>query len=1182
MAKQKGKGEKKDPVGEGVIGDDLAAFLPQLGFTGLQFREYSMGDLDRLQRMNRPPFNASLFQYVMIPPLDNSITGEDLLARLGFYKERYIQFMQLVVDINKSIIERSEQLARPEKVKYFKFIDSLFSEERMVEIIHNSSATNISILQQLLNDCGFDEEEKNNDLNNEINIINHLVDHVSVVLSFADEVIKGGLSANVGLSDNYKHYSAIILGALLKNILELRIMSSVAIALSKAADYLSPSELYAMTKDVSSEEWQSIAIREDVISPRVLEMLINVIRGKQRAVNHSLMETIHSLREDIEGLKDYLTIDVEQVFKMAVKFSRAEVVKYIISNCLSIISKNLITGAAETIFYYDMKKFMEILFSALIRGGSDTCLAFISPAAWIDYTEQEKLEIVKFIILRSGTSTREILLREIFTNQALGVQKFHLYRDILNNAQSEEEYKLLKEGVSSFIIKYIAARWTSGVVDEGVTKEQIQDGTIHMVIESARDNQEDIILKGLHERKILTLDLYQRVVHSAQEESLKRKVHKLFSYYMDDLYKSKYEENRIENLKGADPVKFISAFVTLSKDERKKYIQDMYSIIKGTINDKDLSDLKKTKILADKRQKLEALISSKLVDSKKQRNLEDMLDSIIQFNENCLLVEEREKPKPKVNKGKAVLPQDENPSGQSSSVANDVEEVVADNLPKKKRNRKKKKKEDPTEDPPQEDPPQEEVQKPDEVKLTQQELDEGWRISNRRSNKKSQEEEVAASNKPGGPSGGSGAIKSSQEGGKQSSSAKAKAKPEPKPKPLPSKPEGAAKKDDTEAKLLVEPVKMDPNSYLAKVLGLQAEDKKGSGSLTPTDGSQELVASSREEDVVTLGSDNKEAEQKEVVALVVEKDPKPQELVVSLKEEDVVRRDDDKADQKKVVALVIEKDSKPQVKKGSISSASVDKPQELVASSKIKGVVTSGGDDKADQIDGASAATSQWINYGANMRYHAVPGPNGVHFYPQQHPVVPLACNAYCVDPINGNIVYFHMDPEGNCIDQGGNHFTVPVYYPISPSNHNQYGNVTNTPYGGGPGGGGSGSKFPKKKSPYKGKGGNHHKASVEEENKQGDFKEIKISLTSSLPVKVVIADERREYKESLKEVHKQLEDIKPHVQLDDSHHFDMKPQNISYVSIYKDEDVMPKLPFSDFPTMFIGVEKFNIDPILM
>lgn len=843
------------------------------------------------------------------------------------------------------------------------------------------------------------------------------------------------------------------------------------------------------------------------------------------------------------------------------------------------------------------------VFSALIRGDVDTCLKFLSPEIWKHYIYEDQVEIIKFIILRSGSTTRDILLKEIFSNKDLGLKKFAVYIDLLKNIQSDEEYALLKEAISPFIVDHIVAGWNLEPI--GTNYEIMQMGTIHSLIESARNNEEDIILKALYKKKILTFDLYRAVLEQSETQELKEKVKTLFSYYMLGLYLEQHSEGRNTHLAGKDQEKFISAFGTISKDEREKFIQNMSSDIKGMINDKSLKAPKKDKLLQAKRQKLEWIIKNNLVYSVEKKKVDEIINSIIQFNIDSLFPDDGktlDKKSNKKNKVKSAPPQDEETSDQLDLVVDDVKDIsppvaLEEDKPAPKKKNPATKDETEIEDGSQ--------SQSAPTESTQQEIEEeGWQVSG--SNKKDKKNTVAASssNKPDGPSGGGGAVKSSQGGEKQSLSAKDK----PKAKPFPSKTAGTTKKNDSEEKLPVKPEVIDPNSYMAKLL---------KSSEVPTKPTPKKVEESRKEtpeDKLVVSSDKEEYPKlgDKKTPPVVEKSLMPddeessslasievpkEEIVDNSKAGGVVTLGSDTEVEQKEVTSIVEN---PIIS----SSKSKERPKEdLVLSSNKEAVIISESKNEVDQKEATLATavensvisndgsdTSQWVSHGGNNEYYTTQGPNGVHFHPvqqgatsaQQYPVVQIPCNRFYIDSSSGKRVDFYMDPQGICMDQMGNQFTMPVYYSILQSHENMGRNITNSPYGGGHGGGGSGrsGKTSHKKSVYK--GGKKRASIVEEENAQGDFKEISITLGSSLPKVKAMDIESEEYQDALQEVQKREAGDKLQVQLDDTHHFDIKPQNISYVLISQDEDMMPKLPFSESPTMFIGGDKLNIDPIIM
>lgn len=1188
------------------IGKDLVNYLRgndagDLRIPGMQFRTVPVNELESYLRMNRPPFDTTEFNYMMVLPEDGSISREGLLSNIfNTPGQSYDVLMEYIGICNIVISSEAKEQANLEHIRYSRLVEALLdlTDRRVESLRARSIENNVSIFHQLF-EGDSSQSDNGGDLGQDIKNLDSLDWYVSQILS---------------ASTTYNQFSSFVLGELYRRMVTLGV-SPIALALSEAGNYLSPAELHAITKDISQEEWASawLNISEDDIAPGLFEVLVNIIRGEQEESKLLLKNIADSLGGDKSVLEKFINTHVESMLPMAIKFSRSEVVEFILRNCLHLVKGSNYSEKVERVFAYDIKKLMKSVFSALIRGDVDTCLKFLSPEIWKHYIYEDQVEIIKFIILRSGSTTRDILLKEIFSNKDLGLKKFAVYIDLLKNIQSDEEYALLKETISPFIVDHIVAGWNLEPI--GTNYEIMQMGTIHSLIESARDNEEDIILKALYKKKILTFDLYRAVLEQSETQELKEKVKTLFSYYMLGLYLEQHSEGRNTHLAGKDQEKFISAFGTISKDEREKFIQNMSSDIKGMINDKFLKAPKKDKLLQAKRQKLEWIIKNELVDSADKEKVDAIMNSIIQFNIDSLFPDDGktlDKKSNKKNKVKSAPPQDEETSDQLDLVVDDVKDIsppVAleeDKPAPKKKNKKKNKKKPATKDETEIEDGSQSQSAPTES--TQQEIEEeGWQVSG--SNKKDKKNTVAAisSNKPGGPSGGGGAVKSSQGGEKQSLSAKDK----PKAKPFPSKTAGTTKKNDSEEKLPVEPVIVDPDSYMAKLLKSPE---------VPTKPTLKKVEESRKEtpeDKLVVSSDKEEYPelvQRKTPSVVkntlVKKLDAPQESSISDDEESsslasVGKLKEELVSSSKTGDLVTS-GSKNEVTSTTIvenpiisSDESKEGPKdEIVTSSNKDAVLNSEGKNEAGQKEVTSTTavehsttsiTSELVSNGDNNKYYTTQGPNGVHFHSvqpdvvpvHQYPVVPVACNAYYLDAYN-NPIYFYMDSQGNCVDQNGVPFKMPVYYAV-PSHENMGGNETNSYYGGGHGGGGSGSsrsRTPKKKNGYN--GSKKHASIVEEENVQGEFKEISITLGSSLPKVKVMDIESEEYQDALQEVQKREAGDKLQVQLDDTHHFDIKPQNISYVSISQDEDMMPKLPFSESPTMFIGGDKLNIDPIIM
>ncbi len=1071
--------------------------------------------------MQRPPFEAEPFQYRIITTSDGTIEREKLLERIGFSKETHTKLMQLIIDINQIILNKSNQLTKIalDKVHYSRFIDNLLSEDKIIEIMKKAKDNKTSLLQQLLADSGFQNEEGSS-LKEEIKIINYLIDNYIplVLLQAANSTIEGGLSASIGRTDNYADYAPIIFSALLKNIIALKIISPIALVLSKASDYLSPAELRELTGDISEGEWQGVKsnISEDIIPFEQLDLLLNVIRGEQSRVTTLMLMKIRSLSGNRSALEKYINTCIESVLIMAVKFNRAEIVEFIVNNGLSIIEKDLRTGSAETVFFYNMEKFVSILFSALIRGDHDTCLKFLNSVSWNHYTEHEKVEIVRFIILRSGHETREALLREIFTNKNIIVAGIHLYKNLLKKSKGDE-YTELKAVIVPFIAEYIVGYWNSKVTTvKDATINEVREGTIYSIIEVAEEDQEDIILTKLYKKGLLSIDLFENILSKCEGQEFKEKAKKLFSKYTKIYTLS---PQKILNKSDVIEKDFIFSFGKLSDEEKEKFLQEVFQGIKEKLDDNNV-DQKKLDFLLGERRKLEWIIKNNLFskDNKKKANkaIKDItgLEGSLLFGEDASLSKAYSvNLEVKVASPNEVLSQDGISKGKKKK----------NKIKKKKTNLDRKiKAEDTTSDDSglKNQPLTEQQDEEGDYSLNNQVVigpeiveDDWQQISYKKTKKGGREvEAVSGSDKPGG-AGGGGSIKSPQ---KRENSKDIKGNSKVKTASKKASPLKSVEQETS----LDKPSKVGVKSYKAMLLE-KTKNKSGEES------TKELVSNSP---VNTASSEGMKDEQ-----------------------------DSGGLNYKK--EFEIQDDGKNQDMESSISSG---------------------------HTDGSAASCGSVSNISGE--YISVPGPEGIHFYykdqQQLPPVVPVVCNACMFNPDDGSVKHFYMDPNGVCIDQWGNQFTMPVYPPYNPNGFYGSANETSTSaynHGGDDGrGGGAVAKSPPKKNKKGYKGVKKHKVSTEEDSSQGELQEISISLSSLPEVKVVDA-EKEEYEDAIKEVQKRLDDNKPHVQLGDFYHFDMKLQNASYyVPISQDEYMMPKLPFSESPVMFFGEEKLNIDQIFI
>lgn len=527
-----------------------------------------------------------------ITPEDDTLTEEQLLEHIHLNKEKYQEIIEFIKEEIHKYINDSELPAIPEEKSYFELIVSLFdiSKEEIdntkEEVKTEAKKNNISILEQLLRNKQHIEltEDNKNSFVRQVTKLNMIID---LILNHIGMLIKHTEYEYLG--ENHQDILHLLTKKVIYN-LSLYGVDPKAIALSFVYNALPNNMLREITREVTQEEWNTIIESEFV--DNLMRAFIKIITKQQTD------EVIKWLQEQEEAnhspSKDELIKIIDFILKLAVSWNNQDIIQYVIDILFKI-------NAPEN-------KAISYIF---IRGNYETCLKFIQPKMWNKYSNLLKAEIVKLIILRSGDITGAKLLSNLKSNNFLISE---IFRDVLEIISEEDELQITKiqEIFLPIMAEDAANQWDS-------YEDKI--GLLKLIILTHRCNQENVILKHLHNEALLNYAHYKAVQQELINIGLKSKTKKLFSKYIKllkaennkALYGELYipGENEENYATGYTKEEFIEAFKASSKKEQSGFITKTAKKIEKTIKNNKLNFKEKSKVIEIKMKKVELLISYK-------------------------------------------------------------------------------------------------------------------------------------------------------------------------------------------------------------------------------------------------------------------------------------------------------------------------------------------------------------------------------------------------------------------------------------------------------------------------------------------------------------------------------------------------------------------------------------------
>ncbi len=554
-------------------------------------------------------FKRNTYFHLGITPEDGTLNEEELLEYIGINQETYREIIAAITAEVQAYANDPELPAEQDEKNYLDLIVDLFNKEKdeiskeKMEVESGAKKNNLTILEQLLKEYQFTDTILNhsNEFNNQIVKINMII---NLILNHFSPLIKSNIQ--------YKYdtiYCEEILQLLAKKViynLSLYGVDPRVIALSNAHYYLPSPILDEITNQITEAQWNEI-LNNESIEDFVKINIYLLSKQKSQEVIKYLQDTTNNLKEDQDFLRE-----IHMIFSMAINWNNKCIIQYIIDRFFKI------TESAG-----------KILSEVFIRGNYEVCLKFIQPKIWNSYTDDLKTLIIETIILRSGDITGAKLITELKNQRLITLE---LFRYIAQNMLYEQEAQIIKiqEILLPIIAENIANKWDN---------HEDKIGLLKLVIIIHRGDQENIILKHLHNEVLLNYGHYKTVFNILRNMGLQGKTKKLFSKYIKLLKAENNKalhgeiyipgENEDAYATGYTKEEFISSFKILNEKEQLRFIKKTANKIEKIIKNKNLNFKEKNELIKAKIKKIEFIIEEKNKTYKEQQAAEKIILKIL-------------------------------------------------------------------------------------------------------------------------------------------------------------------------------------------------------------------------------------------------------------------------------------------------------------------------------------------------------------------------------------------------------------------------------------------------------------------------------------------------------------------------------------------------------------------------
>ncbi|MEK6734745.1 MAG: hypothetical protein AABY27_06565 [Pseudomonadota bacterium] len=163
-----------------------------------------------------------------------------------------------------------------------------------------------------------------------------------------------------------------------------------------------------------------------------------------------LVSLIKHEYSNVLGIIDTVGItsdDMVQILNYAIIFNNREAVAKIINKIIEHISVTNRNNEVIDMFYQD---FIYSTQTALMRGNPAICKEFLRIGIWSNLRMEEQAKLLRLMIIRSGSNTRKILLKELYENGLLSAELFVNTLNTIKHNEFNEDNKEIEKFIKIF------------------------------------------------------------------------------------------------------------------------------------------------------------------------------------------------------------------------------------------------------------------------------------------------------------------------------------------------------------------------------------------------------------------------------------------------------------------------------------------------------------------------------------------------------------------------------------------------------------------------------------------------------------------------------------------------------------------------------------------------------------
>jgi hypothetical protein len=415
---------------------------------GLKMEEVKLDEVkNRIgqQQQNLVAVSFSKLNSIKFPSKDGTITRESLLN--GYTLEQIKVLTTRLVAHNKSSTEIATIINKLLNLSIWS-LEGLEPEDQQMILNHFTIPEENQLVVT---------EAKIIELNNFINILTKIGEAIVAKEPRADTGITELI--NLALSDLY--YKLYLLGVKAEPLLA-----------GDASNFLSADELGDLYSRVLLPEGDTSA-----------NLRSNALYNFIKKVN--------------EGNLDELlanTLSRQYAFDMALKLGLGEILDTLLANDLYL----------QELFSNQVATIPAILYS-FMRGDPDICGKFLAPKIWNNFTVVIRIVLIKAIVLRSGTETRETLLEKNY--KAIDPD---IYINVIKN-ESEATKTVLKEVLFPIVKNNIIADLKNPAYNDGILAYILQN-----VVENFSLDEVQGLVRQFNDLNLISLVVCKAIIKSLE------------------------------------------------------------------------------------------------------------------------------------------------------------------------------------------------------------------------------------------------------------------------------------------------------------------------------------------------------------------------------------------------------------------------------------------------------------------------------------------------------------------------------------------------------------------------------------------------------------------------------------------------------------------------------------------